>query len=211
MVRTRNYMPKKQKRLLAVGGAVAIVLVGGGLVWAANLPADPEPAPTVAATAAPSAPTFAPTADTTPIPAAPSVTPTKPAAPVDTSKPESVARAWAEAYFTRPTGDDTTFQEAIKPYVDPSLSEYMRTDEFNVDGKGYWDQSEGTRVLDVKVTPQDGSVGRDTPIRWARTVTVSVEGISTGKKVDVPYILELRRADTFWFIIGAPKAIRMGD
>lgn len=210
MARTRNYIPKQQKRLVAAVASVVIVLAGAGVVWAINQPAAPAPAP-VATTAAPTmARTFAPTAEATPIPAPPSVTAPE-QGPVDMSNPEAVAIAWAQAYFTRPTGDDTTFQTAIEPYVDPSLSEYMRTDEYNVDGKGYWDQSEGTRVLDVKVTPQDGSVGRDTPIRWTRTVEVTVEGIDTGKKVVVPYIVELRRSDTFWFIIGAPKAIRMGD
>lgn len=211
MARTRNYMPKQQKRLIAAAASVAIVLAGAGVVWAVNQPDAPAPAP-VATTAAPTTErTFAPTAEATPIPAPPSVTAAPVEAPVDVANPEAVAVAWAKAYFTRPTGDDTTYQAAIEPYIDPSLSEYMRTDEYNLDGKGYWDQSEGTRVLDVKVSEQDGSVGRDTPIRWTRTVEVTVEGIDTGKKLVVPYILELRRADTYWFIIGAPKAIRMGD
>lgn len=211
MVRTRNYMPKQQKRLIGIAGAVAIVAVGAGVVWAANQPAAPAPAPTPSAIAAPSIAPNVASPTPTPEPDPSSAAPTQPAAPVDTSKPENVAKAWAKAYFTRPTGDDVTFQDAIKPYIDPSISEYMRTDEYNVDGKGYLDQSEGTRVLDVKITPQDGSVGIDTPTRWTRTVTVTVQGLTTGKKVEVPYILTLFRADKPWFIVSAPKAIRMGD
>lgn len=209
MIRTRNYMPKGQKRLLIVGSVVGALLVGAGVVWAANQPPAPEPTPTPTVSAppvdTPSSPAPVPTPTPTRTPA-----PKPTAAKVDTSKPENVVNAWAKAYFTRPTGNDTGYLTAIDPLIDPSLREYMRTDEFNIDGKGYFDQSEGTKVLAVKITPQDGSVGIDTPIRWTRTVTVTVQGLTTGKKVDVPYILELRRADKPWFIIGAPKKVVVG-
>jgi hypothetical protein len=208
MVRSRNYMPRRQKRALVAAGVAGALLVGAGVVWASNQPAAPvaEPTPAPSITQSIDAPAPAPqTVTPTPEP-----TTSAPATAVDTSKPEAVAVAWAKAYFSRPTGNDTGFIAAIDPLIDPSLREFMRTDEYNIDGKGVLDQSEGTRVLDVKITPQDGSVGIDTPIRWTRTVTVSVEGLKTGKKTDVPYTLELRRADTAWFIVGAPKKIVVG-
>lgn len=205
MVRNRNYMPRRQKQALVAAGVAGAVLLGAGVVWASNRPSEPVADPTPAPSITQSIDALAPAPQTvTPTPAP---TTSAPAAAVDTSKPEAVAVAWAKAYFSRPTGNDTGFIAAIDPLIDPSLREYMRTDEYNIDGKGFLDQSEGTRVLDVKITPQDGSVGIDTPIRWTRTVTISVEGLTTGKKINIPYILELRRADKPWFIVGAPKAV----
>ena len=206
--RTRNYTPKS-KRILTAVVAGGIVVAGGAIAAIAmNQPAPPPPtAQTLTPTSHPPTPVVTPTPTPTRTVFPPPTPP--PNATVDLGDPEAVAVAWANEYFTRPTGKDETVMTRIDPYISETLRDYMRTDEYNFDKKGYFDGSEGTKVLNVSVTPQDGSVGRDTPIRWSRTVTVTVQGLDTGRTVEIPYILELRRADTFWFIVGAPKKIEV--
>lgn len=127
-------------------------------------------------------------------------TPTKPEA--DSAKPEPVATAWAEAYFSRPDGTWEEWATWAEPWVAPELLAYMATDEFNE--RGALDGKQPSQVIDVRFSPADGSTGRDTPVRWSRTLDIDVQ-TEDGRVTTVTYIIEENLTQSGWQIVNAEK------
>lgn len=126
--------------------------------------------------------------------------PVKPEA--DTAKPEPVARAWAQAFFSRPDGSWNEWETWAADWVAPELLAFMATDEFNE--RGALDGKQASQVTDVRVSPSDGSAGRDTPVRWSRTLEIDVQ-TADGRVTTVTYIIEENLTQNGWQIVNAEK------
>lgn len=128
--------------------------------------------------------------------------PKKPAPNRD--KAASTAEAWLTAYHARPSAEDETWSEWIKPYTSNELHQQLTGPEAPYQAmKG----KEPTAVRDIELSdkaPKDGP--RDTPIRWTRTAEVQVAA-EEGTVTTITYTLTLADTDKGWTVTDAAPEV----
>lgn len=114
---------------------------------------------------------------------------------IDTADPEAVARAWATAYFTREEPSDETWADVVGPLSTDDLMTELASMAF-LEGTPL-DGAQQTTVTDLAIEPRDPSTEASTPIRWSRTLVVTVTD-GEGTETTLSYSTVLYLADDVW-------------
>lgn len=124
--------------------------------------------------------------------------PTKPA--VDRKNQESVAKALATAYLSRPTADWNDWSGWVEDYTSPALVSQLRNQAFQ--DKSPLTGKAPTRVTEIKVQPADQGSGVDTPVRWSRNLEITVQS-GDGTQTVITYAVVLSNTDKGWIVTEA--------
>lgn len=223
----RVIIRKKRNFFIFLGAVLVILIVGSGVLEVASPQKKAAPAATAAPTARPTVPYTAVTAKPINEPApTPTATgsysvdgggpqaPTGNAAPtlpsrepvtipapvqptVDPANQESVAKGFATAYLSRPSGEWGDWQEWISGYTTPALLTQLETLAFH--DKSPLTGKEPTQVTDVKILPADEGEAVDTPIRWSRNLEVAVQS-ADGMTTLITYAVTLSKGENGWVV-----------
>lgn len=178
---------RKRNLLITVGALALIVVViaavqnnGGGL------PGDPDATPT---------PTPTETVDwveatATPAPGSSLATgqtgePTPPT--TDLSGAEETAKAWASGYLERVAEDDNSWRGRIEDITMPGVIEQLSRQAFEPENILHGEAP--TRLTDVTISAPEPDAEKNTPVRWSRNLTATVEGANSTTEVTFGVVL----------------------
>lgn len=113
---------------------------------------------------------------------------------VDVQKPASVTEAFLTVYNSREGETDQSWQEKIKPWVTPDLSEELsEASNDALAGKT------PAAVSAVKVGKHVADWGSDTPLRWSHHVEVTVDTQDNGTYL-LQYRMQAQLTDQGWLV-----------
>lgn len=121
-------------------------------------------------------------------PAAPAPTP-------DVTDPESLALAWAYAYFGRDDAGETDWVDLITPWTNPQAMYELERGAF-LDGTPLYDAAP-TTVVSVAVEPRSIDQPANTPVRWSQTLVITVTDRDGATRV-LDYAAVLYELDGAW-------------
>lgn len=116
---------------------------------------------------------------------------------VDTNKPSSVAEGFMIAYNSQQSGDDDTWEEKTKKWAQPELIEALSRKK-----DGPLSELSPTAATSVEVKGNVSEWGRDTPLRWAHHLTVTVDTSTDGTYL-IDYRVRAYKTDSGWVVNSA--------
>ena len=193
--RTWRWALRRKVNLAITSASVLALLIIWGMAIQGNGPQatahlnstpTPVPTPTQAYTEVVATPVGGGESTPLPVPSSP---------PADMSAAESIARDWATAYLGRSSADDTAWKELISAYTIPSVVQQLDGQAFRAQGVLYG--LAPTTVTDITIKPPPADGETNTPIRWSRTVAVSVQ-TRVGSTVTIEFAVVLMKEAGGW-------------
>lgn len=213
LVQLRRWVFRKRRNffislIVAVAAAITLsVLIhsgGGGDAENSRPAVEPSPTPTVTVPYT--------EVQSTPIAADPRTTPTAgtsggtrgafahPQRPVvDRDNPKSVAESFAIAYLSRPSSTWDGWQRWVSAYTLSDLVDRLESPTEGAADEQLLSAGKPTRVSAVSFSAPNASLPKNTPIRWSRTLTATVE-TENGPSTKLVYGVVESSTDDGWTI-----------
>lgn len=119
---------------------------------------------------------------------------------VNKGETESVAKGFMSAYVNRPSQDWQDWKGWVDGYATSELVAQLAKNDPLADSTVNFP----ARVKSVELSPAKEGSAMDTPVRWSRTATVTVEG-KGGEKDQISYSVMLSQGEKGWVVTEAVR------
>lgn len=116
---------------------------------------------------------------------------------VDTAKPDSVAEGFMIAYNSQQSANDDTWEKKTKKWAQPELIDALSGKKDTALAGLY-----PTAATSVDIKDNVSEWGRDTPVRWAHHLTVTVDTATDGTYL-IDYRVRVLKTDSGWIVNSA--------